>query len=76
MKSGPKTGRFVKGLVVGALVGTAVGLLVAPQPGRQSRSSIRRKSGEYIGNLRGRFRRSRPVNGTVDHTETHAEVSS
>ncbi len=76
MKSGPKTGRFVKGLVVGALVGTAVGLLVAPQPGRQTRNLLRRKTGEYLGNLRGRSRRSRPVNGTADHTETHAEVNS
>ncbi len=72
MKSGAKSGRFVKGFVAGALLGTAVGLLVAPQPGRQTRNLIRRKTGD----LRGRFRRSSAVNGTANHTETHAEISS
>ena len=76
MNSGTKSGRFVKGLVVGALAGAAVGLLVAPQPGSQTRDLVRLKTGGYVGNLRGRFRRSKPVDGTVDHTETHAEVSA
>ena len=76
MNSRTKSGRLVKGLVIGALVGAAVGLLVAPQPGSQTRDLVRRKTGGYVGNLRGRFRRSRPVDGTADHTETHAEVSS
>ena len=43
MNNGTKSGRFVKGLVVGAFVGTAVGLLVAPQTGRQTRGLVRRK---------------------------------
>lgn len=51
MKSEMKPGRFVKGLAVGALVGAAVGLLVAPQSGRQTRGLIRRKTGGYAGNI-------------------------
>ena len=51
MNNGAKSGRFVKGYVVGALVGAAVGLLVAPQPGKQTRSLIRRKT--LVGYLRG-----------------------
>ncbi len=76
MKSGAKSGRFVKGFVVGALVGAAIGLLVAPQPGKQTRNLIRRKTGGFVGSLRGRFGKGRPVDGTTNHTETHADVPS
>ena len=48
METETKTGRFIKGLVVGALVGSVVGLLVAPQPGRQTRDLVRRKTGGIL----------------------------
>ena len=49
MKTDTKSGRLAKGLVVGALVGAAIGVLVAPQPGKQTRDLIRRKTGGYAG---------------------------
>ena len=70
-----KTGRFANGLVVGALVGTAVGVLMAPQPGRQIRNLIRRKTGGYVGSLRERFMRNGAVNEAADRAESHAKVS-
>jgi len=73
MKTETKTGRFAKGLVVGALVGAAVGLLVAPQPGRQTRDMIRRKTGGYAVSLRERFRRNGTVEDTPDYAESHAK---
>ena len=73
MKTETKTGRFAKGLVVGALVGAAVGLLVAPQAGRQTRNLIRSKTGGYAVSLRGRFRRNGAVDDTKDYAESHAQ---
>ena len=75
MKTEAKTGRFAKGLVVGALVGAALGVLAAPQPGRQTRNSIRRKTGGYAVSLRERFRRNGAVNETADRAESNAKVS-
>jgi len=75
MKTRIKTGRFTKGLVVGALIGAALGLLAAPQPGRQTRNLIRRKTGGYASALRERFRKNGAVNGTADRAETHAKLS-
>ncbi len=72
MKTEIITGRFAKGLVVGALVGAAVGLLVAPQPGRQTRHLIRSKTGSYAVSLRERFRRNGAVEDTADYAESHA----
>lgn len=75
MKTRIKTGRFTKGLVVGAVVGAALGVLVAPQPGRQTRNLIRRKTGGYAGSLRERFTRNGAVNDTADRGESHAKAS-
>ena len=60
-----KTDHFANGLVVGTPVGAAVGLLVAPQPGRQTRNLIRRKTGGSAGSLRERFRRNGAVSPTA-----------
>ena len=76
MKAQTKTGRFVMGMIVGAFAGAAAGILVAPQPGRQTREVIRRKAGSYVGMLREGVRRSITVDGAEGHTNSHVEVSS
>ena len=73
MKIETKIGRFAKGLAVGAVVGAAVGLLVAPQPGRQTRGLIRRKTGGYAVSLRERFRRNGAVRDSAEYAESHAK---
>ena len=75
MNTGNKTGRG-KGLVVGVLVGATLGVLLAPQPGRQTRNLIRRKTGGYAGNLRDRFRRNGTVNESADRAESNAKIST
>jgi len=42
------------GLIIGVLAGTTVGLVCAPQPGRETRATIRRRTSECLGALRGR----------------------
>ena len=76
MKAETKSGRFITGMIVGAFAGAAAGLLVAPQPGRQTREVFRRKTGDYVGILREKFRRNISVNGAEEPANSHAEVSS
>ena len=61
-----KTGRFVTGLIVGSLTGAAVGLLLAPRSGRETREVVRHKTGHYVGTLRERFGRSWATNGAIE----------
>jgi gas vesicle protein len=46
------TGKFVVGMVSGALVGTAIALLVAPKAGKETRKAIRSKAGQVATTLR------------------------
>ena len=69
-----KTGLFVTGMIVGSLAGAAVGVLVAPQPGRETRRLVRHKTGHYVGSLRERFRRSGGTNGAQEHTDSQVEA--
>ena len=48
------TGKFVVGMVSGALVGTAVALLVAPNTGKETRKEIRNKAGDVATSIRQR----------------------
>ncbi len=54
--------KIFTGLIAGVAVGAAVGLLFAPKPGKVTRRFVairaRQKTGEYVGNLRQRMRRS------------------
>ena len=54
------SGRFFSGLVAGALVGTSIGLLAAPRPGREARSAVRERAEGYVNSIRER-RRKHPV---------------
>ena len=40
--------KFVTGMLFGAVVGAAIGLLVAPKPGSETRQLVRERAGEYI----------------------------
>ena len=75
MKTDTKSRRLAQGLVVGALVGAALGVLMAPQPGKQTRDLIRRKTGGYVGSLRETIRSNGTVNGTADRADSHAKVT-
>ena len=75
MKTETKSGHLSKGLVVGALVGAALGVLVAPQPGKQTRDLIRHKTVGYVGSLRERFKRNGAVNDTADRAHSQAKVA-
>ena len=58
MLHGNRSGsRFFTGLVAGALVGTSIGLLAAPKPGKDARSAVRQKAGGYVASIRERRRR-------------------
>ena len=54
-----QTGKFVVGMVSGALVGTAVALLVAPKAGKETRRVIRSKAGHMATSIRQRCGRNR-----------------
>ena len=54
-----ETGNFVSGLIVGAVVGVALGLLFAPQSGKETRELVktkaviaRERASEFIGKIR------------------------
>ena len=64
--------KFFAVLTTGVVLGAAAGLLLAPNPGRETRKvvaaqsgQLRHKAGHYIGNLRGSLRR-RANSGKVD----------
>ena len=56
MISRNRSGRYVTGFVAGALLGAAGGLLFATQPGRETRHSLKHRTGHYVGDLRERFK--------------------
>lgn len=54
--------KLVAGVVSGAVLGTAIGLLAAPQSGKSTRELVRNKAGSLVTSLK--QRRSRK-NGTA-----------
>jgi len=64
--------KLIAVLTTGAVLGAAAGLLLAPNPGKETRKIVaaqsgqfRHKAGHYITNLRGNLRR-KGNNGKVD----------
>ena len=46
--------KFVTGMVFGAALGAAIGLLLAPKPGSETRQLVRERAVEYAGPVRER----------------------
>ena len=51
--------RFVSGVVAGGVAGAAVGLLLAPRPGKETRRLLRSKAEDGVTAFRGRFGKNR-----------------
>jgi len=75
-----KSSKVLTGLLAGAVVGAIAGLILAPKPGRETRelvgartSEIKHKAGNYVENLRERFKRE-PEEVTVENSqEVHSD---
>jgi gas vesicle protein len=46
--------KFITGVLAGALIGTAIGMLLAPKPGNETRQIVRERAGEYLETARER----------------------
>ena len=46
--------KFITGVLAGALIGTAIGMLLAPKPGIETRQIVRERAGEYLETARER----------------------
>ena len=73
MNDGNSTGKMVAGLAAGAVVGAALGLLLAPNPGKQSRNTIRLKTQKTLGLVRDAYKKRKvstrvedEVNGVLE----------
>lgn len=76
MNIGNKAGRFLTGLIVGSLAGAAVGVMIAPRPGKQMRHQISHKTREHVGNLRAKFKKSADTHGAPEHVDAHHSVEA
>ena len=74
MKMRNRTGRFVTGLIIGSLAGAAAGMMFAPRPGRETRDSVRRQTGHYVGTLRESFKRNSSASQLQDRMDARVEV--
>ena len=65
--------RFVTGMLFGAVVGAAIGLLIAPKPGSETRQLVRERAGKFVGTARERVGNMRRRNNQ-DSVEEQAAV--
>lgn len=59
--------KLVMGLVAGAIIGAAAGILLAPKAGKETRQMVRTRAGNFIGYLRQKLLR-RPGPETLEHS--------
>ena len=50
-----REGDFIKGILIGGLIGAAIGILYAPRSGRETREEIARKSDELLSKARDEY---------------------
>ena len=48
-------GKLTFGLIIGTLVGAAIGVMAAPKPGKESREMVKEKSIGLVGIIRGKL---------------------
>ena len=73
--------KLITGLVAGALVGAAAGILFAPKPGKESRvlvgakaEEIRNKTGEVIGTVKEKIKRNRSAAKVEEPSENGVQT--
>ena len=72
MSSKNRSGRLVTGLIVGSLMGGAVGLILAPRSGRETQEVVKHKTGHYVGALGERLKTTSLTNGAEEQEDAVA----
>jgi len=74
---------LITGLVAGAIIGAATGLLFAPKPGKETRQvvgakavDLRNRAGGYIGNLRDKIKKSRGTEPVEEYSDNGVQTFS
>ena len=69
---------IISGLIAGEFIGTVIGLMVAPKPGKETRQIVvnragewRLKAGDYVGTLRQKIQRDSQANGVEELANEH-----
>jgi len=65
--------RLVMGLVAGAIIGAAAGILLAPEAGRETRQMVRTRTSNLIGYIRQKFMKQ-PGLETLEHSNNGAQT--
>ena len=69
-----KGNKLVTGLVAGALVGVAAGILLAPKTGKETRKMVGEKAGKAMGNVRQKFAKRRGSDIIEEHSSNGFET--
>lgn len=72
------TGKIVLGALAGIAVGTAIGVLMAPDKGSETRKKIMKKKGELTGNLKDKYeslkdKYNTAIDGAANKLESFAQ---
>ncbi len=65
--------KLVMGLVAGAIIGAAAGILLAPKAGKETRQMVRTRTSNLIGYIRQKFMRQ-PGLETLEHSTNGAQT--
>ncbi len=68
-----KGNKFVAGIAVGAVAGAAIGLLVAPKTGKETRQMVSSRAGDVKHKVGQLIRRGKTGEGSEDN---HVEVAT